>query len=110
MSTLMAFHLALLFLLSTVLLRLLLALCLTRLRLLLALRLTLGLVLMLVLMAEATSNRQGVLINRQFNIFRSHPWKRNIHLIAILCLTNVHRCQLRCCARHHIGSHKALFE
>src|SRR5438552_8918104 len=76
-STPMAFRLALLCLLSTVLLRLLLALrlarlrlllarCLTRLRLLLArrltrlrlllgLRLTLGLVLMLVLMAEATS-------------------------------------------------------
>src|SRR4051794_24943904 len=47
------------------------------------LHLTLGLVLMLILMAIATANRQAVLINRKFNIFRPHPWKRNIHLIAI---------------------------
>src|SRR2546422_14795 len=63
--------------------------------LLLALRLTLGLVLMLVLMAVAPSNRQGVLINREFNIFRSHPWERNIHLIAVIRFTDIHRCHQR---------------
>src|SRR6266700_7377980 len=52
---------------------------------------TLWLVLMLVLMTIMTSNRQGVLVNRQFNIFWSHPWQCHIHLIAILCLADVHR-------------------
>src|SRR6266571_1324048 len=61
--------------------------------LLLALRLTFGLVLMVVLMAEAASNRQVVLINSQFNIFWSHSWKRNIHLIAVIRFTNIHRCK-----------------
>src|SRR6266581_1956019 len=65
------------------------------LRLLLALRLTFGLVLMLVLMAVTTSNRQGVLINGQFNIFWSHSWKRNIHLITVFRFTDIHRCHLR---------------
>ena len=83
-----ALCLPLLCLLSSGLLRRLLALLLRRLALrlswlrllspgLLALPLTFGLVLMVVLMAEAASNRQGVLINSQFNIFWSHSWKRN---------------------------------
>src|SRR5258708_21079062 len=76
----------------------------------LRLLLALHLVLTLVLSTVATSNRQGVLINCQFNIFRPHPWERNIHLIAIRRLTNVHRCHLSCCARHHTGIHKALFK
>src|SRR5437762_9948010 len=42
--------------------------------------LTLCLFLMLVLMAEATSNRQGIYINRQFNIFWTYSRKRNIYL------------------------------
>src|SRR6266567_1529600 len=59
--------------------------------LLLTLRLALGLVLMLVLMTVAPVNRQGVLIHHELDIFRSHPWEGNIHLIAILRLTDVHR-------------------
>ena len=70
---------------------LLLALHLTRLRLLLALHLTFGLMQMLVLVTEATSNRQGVLIHGQFNIFGSHSWKSHIHLVAIARFTDIHR-------------------
>jgi hypothetical protein len=70
-------------------------LCLLSSILLLPLLLALGLFLMLILMAVATSNRQGVLIGQEFNIFRSHPWERNIHLVAILRLTDVHRCHQR---------------
>src|SRR6266516_1796626 len=62
---------------------------------LLTLRLTLGLVLVLVLMTVATSNRQGVLIDQQFDIFGSHSWECHIHLVAILRLTDVHRCHQR---------------
>src|SRR6266851_2730283 len=76
----------------------------------LLLPLALSLVLVLVLLAELPPNRQGVLINDDFNIFRSHPWKRNIHLIALRRLTDVHRYHHRLCARHHTGIHKALFE
>src|SRR6266567_2006140 len=87
---------------------LLLPLHLTRLPLLLALLLgTHGRLLMLVLIAVATSNRQGVLINRDFDIFRAHPRQRNVHLVAIRRLTDVHWCYQRC-ARHQTGIHNAL--
>src|SRR5579864_5935331 len=74
---------------------------------LLLLSLALSLVLVLVLLAELPPNRQGVLINDEFNIFRSHSRKRNIHLITLRRLTNVHRYHHRLCARHHTGIHKA---
>jgi hypothetical protein len=86
------------------------ALLLTLLLRLPTLHLTLGLALMLFLMAIATANRQAVLINREFNIFRSHAWERNIHLVAIRRLTDIHRCHQRWCARHQTGRHNALFE
>lgn len=90
-------------------LSLLLALGLTLLSLLL-LSLALNLVLVLVLLAELPPNRQGVLINDDFNIFRSHPRKRNIHLIALRRLTDVHRYHHRCRGGHQTGIYKALFE
>src|SRR5215467_11918427 len=50
----------------------------------------LRLVLVLVLMAVLPANRQGVLINRQLNIFWSHPWEGHIYLVASGRLTDVH--------------------
>src|SRR5258708_8994149 len=67
------------------------ALLLTLLLRLPTLLLTLRLVLTLILIAIATANRQAVLINREFNIFRPHAWERNIHLVAIRRLNDIHR-------------------
>jgi hypothetical protein len=86
-------------------LRLLLALPLT---LLLALRLTLLLFPMLVLITIATSNCQGVLINRDFDVFWPHSWESNIYLIAIRRFTDIHRCYHRCYTWQHTGVHEAL--
>ena len=72
--------------------------------------LTLCLFLMLVLMAEATSNRQGIYINRQFNIFWTYSRKRNIYLTTIWCLTDVHRCHQCWRAGRQTGLHKTLFK
>ena len=61
----------------------------------LLLGLLLALVLMIVLLAESPPNRQGILINGQFDIFRSNPREGNIHLVTVIRLTDVHRCNQR---------------